>query len=339
MSMNYTVKNNTEWELEDLGVIDEFVYDIETENHMFFANDILNHNSNYMDLTDILNKFYLIKPDATRNEATDFIDKFCKDIETKCLAPLFDKIKNECNAHPGGGMFMDREAICIPYRKTGFSALWTAKKRYIAMVSDMEDFRYDEPHRKIMGMYSVTSECPAFVKPVYNKVLEDLIKEGVDTARKTIKDFKDVFYAKSIEEIGMPKGVSNVTKFVNPKTGLPWDTEDTWTDPEDGKQKKGGVPIHCKAAINHNYMVQKLGLEKKYQLIKEGDKIKFVHLSDNPYKFSVMAFKEDFPVEFELSDYVNYDMHWDKIFYSKINDIFTVCGLNIDNTPNIFDFF
>ena len=144
--MNYTVKNNTEWELEDLGVIDEFVYDIETENHMFFANDILNHNSNYMDLTDILNKFYLIKPDATRNEATDFIDRFCKDIESKCLAPLFDKIKNECNAHPGGGMFMDREAICIPYRKTGFSALWTAKKRYIAMVSDMEDFRYDEPH-------------------------------------------------------------------------------------------------------------------------------------------------------------------------------------------------
>ena len=234
---------------------------------------------------------------------------------------------------------MDREAICIPYRKTGYSALWTAKKRYIAMVSDMEDFRYDEPHRKIMGMYSVTSECPAFVKPVFNKVLEDLIKEGVETARKTIKDFKDVFYSKSIEEIGMPKGVSNVTKFVNPKTGLPWDTEDTWTDPEDGKQKKGGVPIHCKAAINHNYMVQKLGLEKKYQLIKEGDKIKFVHLSDNPYKFSVMAFKEDFPVEFELNDYVNYDMHWDKIFYSKVNDIFTACGLNIDNTPNIFDFF
>ena len=41
----------------------------------------------------------------------------------------------------------------------------------------------------------------------------------------------------------------------------------------------------------------------------------------------------------ELNEYVNYDMHWDKIFYSKINDIFTVCGLNIDNTPNIFDFF
>ena len=51
MDMNYIVKHNTEWELEDLGVIDEFVYDIETENHMFFANDILNHNSNIFNST------------------------------------------------------------------------------------------------------------------------------------------------------------------------------------------------------------------------------------------------------------------------------------------------
>ena len=335
----YDVTYNKDWNLEDLGEREEFVYDIETQNHMFFANDILVHNSNYMDLTDILNQYYKIKPDATRNEATDFIDKFCKDIEKNCLQPLFDKVKYECNAHKDGGMHMDREAICIPYKETGYSCMWTAKKRYIAMVSDMEDFRYEEPHKKIMGMYSVSSECPAFVKPVFNQVLEDLIKEGVDKARKTIKEFKEVFYSKSIEEIAMPKGISNVTKFINPKTNLPWATEDVWIDPEDGKEKKGGVPIHCKAAINYNYLVNKLGLEKKYQTIKEGDKIKFVHLIDNPYKFSVIGFKEDFPEEFKLSDYIDYDTHWDKIFYSKINDIFTACHLSIDNTASISDFF
>ena len=38
-----------DFEIEDLGITDEFVYDIEVEdNHNFFANDILVHNSLYL---------------------------------------------------------------------------------------------------------------------------------------------------------------------------------------------------------------------------------------------------------------------------------------------------
>ena len=335
----YNIKYNDTWKLEDLGEQEDCVYDIETENHMFFGNDVLVHNSNYMDLTDILNQFYKIKPDGTRDDATNFIDKFCKDIEKNCLQPLFDKIKYECNAYKEGGMHMDREAICIPYKKTGYSSIWTSKKKYIAMVSDMEDFRYEEPYRKIMGMYSVTSECPAFVKPYFNQVLEDLIKDGAEKARATIKEFKKIFYDKPIEEIAIPKGVSNISKFINPETKLPWDTNEEWIDPVDGKKKKGSVPIYCKASINHNFLVQSMKLDKKYQYIKDGDKIKFVYLTDNPYKFSVIAFKDDFPKEFKLEDYVDYDQHWEKIFYSRINDVFIACNLSIDNTANISDFF
>ena len=58
---------NLKYEFEDIESVeqledfdDEYVYDIETDNHMFFANDILVHNSNYMDLTDILNQYYKI---------------------------------------------------------------------------------------------------------------------------------------------------------------------------------------------------------------------------------------------------------------------------------------
>ena len=39
-------------------------------------------DSNYFDLSDVLNKFYEMKPDADRNTATDFIDRFCKKSES-----------------------------------------------------------------------------------------------------------------------------------------------------------------------------------------------------------------------------------------------------------------
>lgn len=327
----------TDWEIECLGEQIDVVYDLETENHTFFANGILVHNSNYMDLTDVLQKLYDRKPDADRNEATDFIDRFCKKIESDCLAPLFDKIKYECNCYDKVNMHMDREAICIPYRKTGYSAIWVAKKRYCAMVSDMENYRYPEPYRKIMGMFSVTSSCPEFIKPVYNKVMEDLIKEGIDVARQTIKEFKEVFYSKPVEDIAFPKSVSDVDKYTNPKTGLPWEGE--WWDADAGKKRNGGVPVNSKAAICHNYLVKKLGLEKKYQMIKDGDKLKFVWLDKNPLGLQVVGFVGEMPEEFGLREYVSYDLHWEKLFYKPMTDLFEACGLSVEVTLSIDDFF
>ena len=42
------------WELIDEGIQEEWVYDLETENHMFFANDILVHNSCYVTFQELM---------------------------------------------------------------------------------------------------------------------------------------------------------------------------------------------------------------------------------------------------------------------------------------------
>ena len=294
-------------------------------------------DSNYFELKDVLDKFYQIKPDGTRSEATDFIDKFCKSIESNCLQPLFDKVKYETNGHPAGGMHMDREAIAIPFKESGYGAIWCNKKRYYILIDDMEDFRYDEPHEKIMGLYSVTSACPEFVKPIFNGTLYDLVSKGPDAARKRIKEFKDEFYSKSIEEIAFPKSVSDVVRYTDPQTKLP--REGVWYDSNASKERNGGVPVNSRAAIHYNWMISKLGLGKKYQTIKDGDKLKFVYLKENPYKFAVIGFKDEFPKEFGLDEYVDYDTHWEKIFYSPINDVFTACNLKIEKTMTMADFF
>ena len=334
-------KRTKNWNINFEYILTGYVYDIETENHMFFANNILVHNSNYIELKDVVDKFLKIKPNADRQEQTDFLDKFCHKIEDDCLTPLFVKVKEECNGHKDGELHMDREAIATPSEKTGYCGLWIAKKRYYLLLDDMEGFRYTanghEPHEKIMGLFSVTSTCPEFIKPYFNKVMYNLCSEGVDEARKTIKELKDIFFHKSVADIAFPKGVTDVDKFINPDTKLPWDGE--WLDSGSGKTRNGGVPINAKAAIYHNYLVDKLGLEKKYQKIKSGDKMKYVYLTENPYKYSVIGFLDDMPEEFGLKKYVDYNTHYEKLFLSPVTDIFTACSLEVEPQASIDDFF
>lgn len=332
------VKTTKNFKVKDLGVVDDYVYDIDTSNHMFFGNGVLVHNSNYMDLTDVLNKYYKINKDADRNTATDFLDAFCKKIESDCLNPLFDKMGYECNWHKDvPEMHMDREAISIPYKKTGYSGIWFAKKRYYLCVSDMEDYRYEEPHPKIMGLYSVTSTCPSWIKPYYNQVIQDLIENGVDEARSTVKKFKKEFYKKPLSDIASQTSVSEVNRFVNPRTNLPWEGE--WDDKVLGKKRNGGVPANSKAAIHYNYLIDKLGLDKKYARIQNGDKMKWLYLKENPYHFDVIGFIDELPEEFDLHQYVDVEHHLDKAFMTPIKDVFSACNLTVEKQLTMDDFF
>ena len=336
-----TLLESKAWTVEDLGIQELDVYDLETDSHNFVANGILVHNSNYFDLDDALGKFLKIKPDADRQEKADFLDKFCQKIESDCLSPLFDKVADEVNGIKSAPLHMDREAIAVPNEKTGHCGIWIAKKRYYLLLDDMEGFRYTangrEPHEKIMGLFSVTSSCPEFVKPWFNRVLHDLVSEGVEKARQTISEFRELFFAKPISEISFQKGLSDLEKFLDPETSLPW--EGQWTDRESGKIRNGGCPINAKAAIYHNNLVDRLGLQKKYQKIKSGDKMKYAYLKENPYHWTVIGFIDDIPDEFGLKEYVDTQTHYEKIFYKPIEDVFTACGLDVVPKVDIASFF
>lgn len=336
-----TLQEFKAWTVEDLGIQETTVYDLETDSHNFVANGILVHNSNYVDLDDALQKFLKVKPDATRQDKADFLDKFCQKIESDCLSPLFEKVADEVNGVKSAPLHMDREAIAVPNEKTGHCGIWIAKKRYYLLLDDMEGFRYTanggEPHEKIMGLFSVTSSCPEFVKPWFNRVLHDLVAEGVDKARETIAEFRKLFFAKPISEISFQKGVSDMDKFLDPETNLPW--EGQWTDKASGKVRNGGCPINAKAAIYHNHLVDKLNLQKTYQKIKSGDKMKYAYLKENPMHWSVIGFIDDIPEEFGLKEYVDIQTHYEKIFYKPIEDVFTACGLDIEPKVDISSFF
>lgn len=331
------LEKTDDWFLENLGEQEQDVYDIETDNHTFFANNILVHNSFYLDIIKVL-EYMNKKGNTTREEKRKYIEKYCDILSDTVLKDLFADMRNEMNLVDEPIMNMDRESIALPYDKTGNCGLWLAKKHYALLLDQMEEIVYTNPHMKIMGLASVQSTMPELFKKPYNQILTDIITEGHKKARETFNKFKEEFFNLSYDNIGIPTSVSDVDKFTDPRTGLPHDGQ--WKDEDSGKIRNGGVPINSKAAINYNFMLKKLGLDKKYNLITNGSNIKYVFLKQNGYGFSVIALSDDntLPKEFNLDKLVDYNQHWERMFKKPITDIFTACGLSLDQEVNLMDF-
>ncbi len=232
---------------------------------------------------------------------TEKIVNFLDKIASEKLEPFIDKsyqhLAREMNALEQK-MFMAREAIAD-------KGIWTAKKRYILNVYDMEGVRFKEPHLKIMGIEAVKSSTPA---PCREKIKEALkiIMGGNEKALNTfIQEFRDEFMSLPPEEIAYPRSCNGVEKFTGESSLF-----------------AKGAPIHVKGAILYNYSVKKHKLEHKYPLIQEGDKIRFLHLRQpNVYQSSAFSFMTEVPKELDITNKIDYDEQFEKSFVEPLKVI------------------
>jgi hypothetical protein len=101
-----------------------------------------------------------------------------------------------------------------------------------------------------------------------------------------------------------------------------------------------GTPIHVKGALIYNHQIKQFGLEKKYPLIQEGDKIKFILLKEpNPFKFNVCSYISSLPKEFSLKEYVNYDLQFEKTFLDPMRFILGAIGWTAEPKASLESFF
>jgi DNA polymerase elongation subunit (family B) len=243
------------------------------------------------------------------------LDTICNDHFTKALNKAYDELATEKNAYVNR-MVMEREVIAD-------RGIWTAKKRYILNVHNSEGVQYAEPKLKIMGIEAIKSSTPEVCRNKFKEIFKMIVTDTEENAQKFIKDFKTAFKALPPEAVSFPRGVSKLSEFSDRKTIY-----------------KKATPIHVRGSLLYNKAIKDSGLEKKYELIQKGEKIKFCYLKmPNMIKENVIAFPQYLPPELKLHMYIDYDMQFNKTFISPLEDIFNAVGWSIEPRFNLEDIF
>jgi DNA polymerase elongation subunit (family B) len=297
-------------------------------------------DSTYIELEELVTK--VLGESSSVAERTDFIDKFGKRLEEKVLVPNFKSLGESLNFYQNV-VSMKRELICAGYGPRKASGLCASMKHYYLLIGDSEGYKYDEgsEKEKIMGLFSKQRACPKFLKSPFNESLKILVTEGIEKSRKYIKKITDEFYSNTdLNFIAYVKSVTDVEKYMNPNTRLAYATSDEWFDPDLNKVRRGSVPENSRAALNYNFLLRKFKVTNKYDVVRNGDKVKIIHLKKNPFDFSVIAFKDSLPMEFGLEKYIDYDKHFEKLFFKPLNDIFKAAtNEEIIRTSSLSNFF
>jgi len=276
-------------------------------------------DSVYLCLDKVVQKIFT-KP-ATDQKITEVLEKLCKDKIEPYITTKYEELAARVNAYDQK-MRMKRESICS-------KGIWTAKKRYMLNVMMGEDgVLLKEPELKIMGIETARSSTPQIVRQALKTAIGLIMNEGEGAVKRFVQEFQDQFNSAPVEEIAFPRSVTGMEKY-SCKTNV----------------YKKSTPIAVKGSLLFNHFLTKHGLDKKYRLIGEADKIKFIYLKEpNPLshvsgKEQVISFMNQIPKELHLDKYVNRDLQFEKSFKEPLKTILDVLYWSIENQPTLEDFF
>lgn len=231
------------------------------------------------------------------------------------IAKAYNKLSSYMNAYENR-MVMGREVIADV-------GIWTAKKRYILNVHDSEGVRYKEPELKIMGIEAVKSSTPQSCRQALKELFKVIISGTESDVQKAISMFRQHFYKLPAHEVAFPRGVSNVTKFRDAATLY-----------------VKGTPAHVRAALLYNSQIEKHNLTNRYTQINNGDKIKFLYLTEpNPIRENIFGFPDFLPKELGLDKYVDYDTQFEKAFLAVVEPILKAIGWSHKEVSTLDAFF
>jgi len=247
----------------------------------------------------------------------NFLDKVAQQKIEPFIDKSYQELADVMNAYDQK-MFMAREVIAD-------KGIWTAKKRYILNVYDNEGVRYAEPKLKMMGIETVKSSTPAVCRTALKEAINVIMNEDEQSAQDYISSFRKEFSSLPFEDVAFPRSISDLNKYrvVGNDLSIP-----------------KGTPIHVRGGLLYNHLLRQHGLEKRYEKVKDGEKIKFCYLKEpNPAKQNVLSIISTLPKEFGLNDYIDYDIQFDKAFLEPLKVILNAVGWSPEKQSTLEGFF
>ena len=243
-----------------------------------------------------------------------FMDKICEDVFQPFIDSGYQELADYMNAY-SQKMQMKREVLAD-------KAIWTAKKRYVINVHNSEGVQYEKPKIKVMGLEMVKSSTPAVIRDKLKDSLQVILSGDEKKLHSYVTEFKNEFIQLPIEDIAFPRGVNGMKQYA----GSPIYAK--------------GTPIHVRGSLLYNHYTKKLGLDRKYQAIRDGDKIKFVYVkTPNPLQEDIISFPQQLPKEFGLEPYIDYDKQFEKVFLDALQIVIEPLGWKTQEESSLEDFF
>ena len=315
--------------VEDLGIQELDVYDIEVEdNHNFFGNDILLHNSAYYTIEPFVEEFLKKNPDASLSETVDFCDKFETEVVQPKIQENIDEFCYYLNAMDKSKCGGKREIIADRF-------ILLKKKKYLCRLRANEAtvFPDDAPKIKAMGVELIKSSTPKFSIEHMSEALPILFDGSQKDLREWFEKCKTEFKNAPISDI-----VANMT--VN---CVDYDL-----------RKDLAIPINSRASLIYNEFIKKHDLEGSFNLIQAGDKIKYIYLktpntlgetivnstgrSVKKTYPNVIAFMSDNFIQY-IKDYIDYDTQFEKTLIKPLEFMANAINFTVkEKAMDLFDF-
>lgn len=232
---------------------------IDTDSCFFSALPLVKHR--YPDIDTDDTKIMTEKIYEIANESQDFVNSFYN---------VFSKKYFNISNH----------RFEIKQEMIAKSGLWVAKKRYAQWIIADNGVSVDK--LDVKGLDVVRSSFPkafqVFMTNLLISILKGSSKEEIDNM---ILDMKKNINTVSILDLAKNSSLNNLVKYSGQ------------IDINRLNSFAKGTPAHVKGAIAYNRLLEHYKCPYKYLPFKDGDKLKWIYLKDNPFGLDTIAFRGD----------------------------------------------
>ena len=283
---------------KELGTKEDYNVYIDTDSIYMMAEPLVKHR--YPEYKEFDEKRMASEVNTIAEETQTFLNSFYDMLAERFFFIPKDKHRFE----------IKKEYIS----KAGF---WVAKKRYAQWMVLKNGIPCDK--LDVKGLDVVRSSFPKAFQDQMSGMLKDILmgkdNEYVD---KKLLAFKASMATLPVNKIAKGGAIKELSKYDNGS----WRKDSGLSIASFEK----GTPAHVKAGITYNRLLKFFNAPYKHEPIRDGDKVKWVYLKNNPLGLDTVAFK-DYNDPKEIMEFVEQYIDRDKLYVSdmenKVDDFYT----------------